>query len=51
MKRAIESLRAFTFCLTGAKEKEIICASGVWKKGDVKDGKYLKMAFNAGLNA
>ena len=49
MQRAIESLRAFTFCLTGAKEKGIICATGTWKKGDVKDSKYMKMAFNEGL--
>ena len=49
MQRAIESLRAFTFCLTGAKEKGIICATGIWKKGDVKDSKYMKMAFERGV--
>ena len=51
MQRAIESMRAFTFCLTGAKEKGIICATGIWKKGDVKDSKYMKLAFEAGLKA
>lgn len=51
IERAIESLRAFTFCLTGAKEKGIICATGLWKKGDAKDCKYLKVAFDAGLKS
>ena len=51
MQRAIESLRAFTSCLAGAKENEIICANGIWKKGEVKDSKFMKQAFDAGLNS
>lgn len=51
VKRAIESLRAFTSCLSGAKEKGIICATGVWKKGEVRDRNFIKMAFDAGLKA
>lgn len=50
MQRAIENMRAFTFCLSGAIEKGVICAVGMEKKGDVKNSPFMKMSFNAGLN-
>jgi len=50
VERAIESFRAFTFCLDKVTEKGIICATGVWDKGDVKGTKFMKEAFDAGLS-
>jgi len=51
MERAIESFRAFTYCLEKPVEKGIICATGVWNKGDIKGSRKMKEAYDAGLNA
>lgn len=48
MNRAIEEFRGFTYCLNGASEKGILCATGLWEKGDVKRSKYLEMAYEMG---
>lgn len=48
MKRTIEGLRGFTTVLSGADEKGVLCASGVWKKGDVLKTKFMDEAYNMG---
>ena len=48
LKRTIESLRGFTTVLSDAEEKGIICATGVWKKGDVKGTKFMDEAYQMG---
>ena len=42
------SLRGFTSCLGGAKEKGIIYGTGVWKMGEIKDSKALLQAYEMG---
>lgn len=48
MDRTVEELRGYLSCLDGAKEKGILCATGVWNVGDIADKKYLKEAYNMG---
>ena len=48
LKRTIEGLRGFTSVLSGAEEKGVICATGVWKKGDVKGTKFMEEAYQMG---
>ena len=48
MMRTIEGLRGFTSVLSGAEEKGVIYATGVWKKGDVKGTKFMEEAYEMG---
>ena len=48
MERTLEGLRAFTSCLSGAKEKGIIYGTGAWKIGDIKGSKAMKQAYETG---
>ena len=48
LSRAVEEFRGFLDCLEGAKEKEILYATGVWKKGDIQNTDYIKQAYEIG---
>ena len=49
LERAIEGFRGFTEdCLSGAKEKGILYAAGVWKTEEVKSTPYMKDAYEMG---
>lgn len=48
LDRTIECFRGFTDCLPSSKEKGVIKAGGVWKKGDVDNTAYMKQAFDMG---
>ncbi|MCE5282245.1 MAG: flavodoxin family protein [Deltaproteobacteria bacterium] len=48
MARTLEGFRAFTSCLTGAKEKGVIYGLGVWHAGDVTGTPAMKEAYKAG---
>jgi len=48
MKRTMEGFRAFTSCLTGAKEKGVIYGTGVWNKGEIKGKPAMKEAYDTG---
>lgn len=50
IERTFEGFRGFTFCLSGAKEKGLISAVGVWAKGDVEGTKFMKEAYGMGKN-
>jgi multimeric flavodoxin WrbA len=48
MGRTLEGFRAFTSCLSGAKEKGIIYGTGAWKMGDIKGSEAMKQAYEIG---
>ena len=48
MDRTTEGFRAFTSCLSGAKEKGIIYGTGAWNIGDIKGKPAMKEAFEMG---
>jgi multimeric flavodoxin WrbA len=48
MERAIEGFRGFTSCLTGAREKGVICGTGVWGIGEINSQPAMKEAFEMG---
>jgi multimeric flavodoxin WrbA len=48
MVRTLEGFRAFTSCLSGAKEKGIIYGVGAWKIGDIKKRDAMNRAFEMG---
>ncbi len=48
MERTLEGFRAFTSCLSGAKEKGIIYGTGAWKVGDIKKSDAMNKAFEMG---
>ncbi len=50
MNCTLECLRGLTACFEGSKEKGIIEAKGVYEKGEVKNTKYVKQAFEMGKN-
>ena len=45
--KAVQSLRLFTECFSGIKEKETIAATGVWDAGEVNK-RALEQAYAAG---
>lgn len=47
----VESLRVFTNCLHGIKEKGVISVTGVWDAGGVNGNPALQQAFAMGQNA
>jgi len=48
--KAVQSLRLFTECFSGIKEKETIAVTGVWDAGEVNK-RALEQAYAAGKNA
>lgn len=50
LERTLESLRGFTACLTGAKEKGVIYGTGAWNKGDIKKSPTMNQAYEMGKN-
>ena len=48
MERTLEGFRAFTSCLSGAKEEGIIYGTGAWNMGDIKGSDAMKRAFEIG---
>lgn len=48
MDRTIEEFKGFTYCLEGAKEKDFICATGVWNIGDIKSNPIINKAYELG---
>ena len=51
MERTMDALRGFTDCLSGAKVRGMICGSGVYQKGEVRETGALREAYSAGKNA
>ncbi|SNB45481.1 flavodoxin family protein [Geobacter sp. DSM 9736] len=51
LERTLESFRGFTACLTGAREKGVICGTGAWNKGDIKKSPAMNHAYEMGKNA
>lgn len=51
MERTIECFRGFTACLSQAKEKGIIYATGLWEKGEVKNSDFMSQAYIFGKSA
>ena len=47
----MDALRGFTDCLSGAKVRGMICGSGVYQKGEVRETGALREAYSAGKNA
>lgn len=48
MERTLEGFRAFTSCLSGAKEKGIVYGTGAWNIGDIKGKPAMKEAYEMG---
>ena len=48
MERTLEGFRAFTSCLSKAKEKGIIYGTGAWNRGDIKGKPAMKEAYESG---
>jgi multimeric flavodoxin WrbA len=46
--RTVEEFRGYLSCLTGAKEKGIICGTGAWAKGDIRESQAMREAYEAG---
>ena len=47
-ERTFEGFRAFTDCLTGAKEKGVISGTGVWHKGEIIGNAAMSQAYELG---
>jgi multimeric flavodoxin WrbA len=50
MKQTIEGFRAFTYCLSGAKEKGIIYGIGAWHAGDINGSPAIDEAYTMGID-
>ena len=50
LERTIDGFRGFTDCLDKVKEKGVLLAPGVWKKGDVMGSEAMNQAFAMGRN-
>ncbi len=48
MERTLEGFRAFTSCLSRAKEKGIVYGTGAWQLGDIKGNPAMKEAYEMG---
>jgi multimeric flavodoxin WrbA len=52
LDRAVSALRGFTEdCLTGTREKGIVCGTGAWQAGDIKSSPAMREAYEMGKNA
>ena len=49
--RTVEEFRGFTSCLDGAREKGIVCGTGAWKAGEIKNTDAMKQAHDMGKAA
>lgn len=49
--RAVNSLKVYTNCLSGIKEKGVISITGVWNVGGVKGSSAMEQAYTMGKNA
>jgi len=50
-ERTMDGFRAFMSCLSGAKEKGVLSAPGVWNIGDVKGKPAMAQAYELGQKA
>lgn len=48
LERTLESLRGFTSCLSGSKEKGVIYGTGAWNVGDIKKSPAMGQALEMG---
>lgn len=48
LERTFEGFRGFCDCLSGAKEKGLIYAAGVWQIGEVKEKQSMQEAYKMG---
>lgn len=48
MNRTVEELRGFTSCLNNPVEKGIVYGVGAWLKGEIKETKAIKQAYEMG---
>jgi len=48
MQRTVESLRGFTSCLNGAKEKGIVYGTGAWEVGEILASPAMHKAYEMG---
>jgi multimeric flavodoxin WrbA len=48
MERTLEGFRAFTSCLSRAREKGVIYGTGAWNIGDIKGSKAMTQAYEMG---
>ena len=49
-KRTIECFRGYADCVEGAVEKGVICATGVYQKGEILGTPYIQQAYEMGLS-
>ncbi|MBQ9694107.1 MAG: flavodoxin family protein [Kiritimatiellae bacterium] len=49
-KGTIEALRGFVDCCEGSKECGMICAAGVYERGEIRDKPEMQQAYDMGLN-
>lgn len=47
----LECFRGFALCLSGSKEKGVICGKGVYAAGEIKNTPYMKQAYELGKKA
>lgn len=48
LERTIESLRGFTACLSGARERGIVYGAGAWNVGDIRKSPAMGQAYELG---
>lgn len=48
MQRTVESLRGFTSCLSGARERGIVYGLGAWKVGEIDGNPAMRNAYDLG---
>ncbi len=48
MDTTLACLRGYAACVEGAVEKGVICGTGVYKPGEIKDSKYMQDAYEMG---
>lgn len=50
LERTVESLRGFTACLSGARERGVVYGTGAWNVGDIRKSPALAQALELGKN-
>jgi multimeric flavodoxin WrbA len=50
LERTLESLRGFTVCLNGARERGVVYGTGVWQAGEIKKSPAMGEAYELGKN-
>jgi len=48
LERTVESLRGFTACLSGARERGVVYGTGAWNAGDIKRSPAMAEAYGLG---